>query len=157
MKNAMWLLSMIGAVILTLQFSAGMQLIPIDRDGIHATNPCYERDSKMVGVSWLRFNKGLKHDPDCEKRESARLFAEAGMMDHTRTIICDTSGAKQTFGTVDDCLSLNRPNGQLVAMVEDRQEHCMKRAKRWYRMVAFWRVDRRFEKCMDNDLRRGEL
>lgn len=157
MKSAMFLLLMIGGVIITLQFAGGMSLVPIERNGIHATNPCYEQDSRMIGVSWLRFNKGLKHDPDCEKREAARLFAEAGMMDHTRTIICDTAGAKQTFGTVDDCLSLNRPNGQLVSLVEQKQAHCMKRAKRWYRMAAFWRVDRRFDKCMNDELRRGEI
>jgi hypothetical protein len=118
------------------------------RTGIHASSDCYEQDSSSVRVGIFGINKEAILDTDCEKREAARLAAEAGMTQHTRKIVCNLAGTLASFnGDERACLEYTGDYSQVLVDTVSREVYCDGRSKKWYRRVSF-NVKAKYRRCM---------
>lgn len=102
----------------TVNFGAKQQVASAIAPGIYATNPCALGGSAALGLKHVNLGGGkAKIDPECVKREVARLLGSFGERDLAVMMICSTEAAVAALG--DQCVP-HQLASQRITQLEDR-------------------------------------
>jgi hypothetical protein len=86
----------------SVSFSSARQVHSAIAPSIQSSNPCVIGGSGALGLKGVNIGGGKqKVDPECEKRETARILGALGERELAVLLVCSTEAAKDGLG--DNC------------------------------------------------------